>query len=113
MTRKPAKKQSAAKKRRAVKKRSRDTGIPVFQRSMALEYLVEVMFANEFANLTAEHAQRLAGAILQMDGNAGVVLKFEEMKPAHRLVAMLVTRAMDRANKIRAQIGIVSSGTKQ
>jgi hypothetical protein len=62
VARKPAKKkQSAAKKQGTAKKRDRDQGVALLDRSLALEYLVEVMFANDFANLSEEHARRFAG----------------------------------------------------
>jgi hypothetical protein len=51
VARKPAKKkQSAAKEQGTAKKRDRDQGVALLDRSLALEYLVEVMFANDFAN---------------------------------------------------------------
>lgn len=107
MARKPA------KKPRAAKKRGRDQGIALLQRLLALEYLIEVLFANSFANLTEDHAKRLTGMIVRMDGDLGTVLTIETFKPAQKLVALVLSRATERANKIRARVDSLSGGTKQ
>ena len=104
---------AAKRAKTAQAKRRRRAGIATFQRLLALEYLIEVLFANEFANLPEEHAERLMVQILRMDGDLGKVLTIDSLKPSQRLIALLLSRAMERAKSTRARVEAVSSSTKQ
>jgi hypothetical protein len=95
------------------KGQKRGSNLHLFQRLLALEYVIEVLLSVELANLTEEHAKRIEAAFMRMDHPMGEILKAANLKPAHKLVVLIVDRASERARQLRARMDIPSGTIKQ
>jgi len=84
------------KKPRRAPRSPSDGGL--LQRTMALQHLLETLFANEFANMTQEHATQLAGRIVN-----DYPMGFD--KESAQLVQLMLARALAKAEKARPPPG--------
>jgi|SRR6185437_1578778 len=85
----------AAKKKRKTTNPSGDADrAHVLRKILVVEYLVERLAANEFANLSASHAEQIAGHILTQ-------FPFKDDKATDRLLQLLMSRIIKRADESR------------
>ena len=98
-----AKKRTSSRKKRTRRRRSGAD----FPRLLAYEYLLEILFANEFANMPREYAGRMAESIALAQGHP-----LENHKQFRRVVHIFLSNALDRTNAIRARV-TESGETKQ
>lgn len=91
----------ATKKRKgAKKKRTRPISAKYPRMLLAYQYLLEVLYANEFANLDPDHMGRLAESIALAKGH-----DLENDKQFRKIVRIFLGNAIDRAKATHASLG--------
>lgn len=90
----------ASRKRTSSRKTTARTNTSVIglKRLLSHEYLLKVLYANEWANLPKEYATRMASYIAQMSGHP-----LRNDKQFQQLVHGFLARAVDRSDTIRAR----------